>query len=157
MFPCLLRLRSAISHLSAHRSAQCLGTAGWVCCLHSNHPEQRLVCTVCRQADACVLVHTCAHSHSCTARAWRTGLRSRVSPRPQPDATLCGRALEVAVMALEGLSPARGEVLVAVTALHRGNLQSSGFGETLWRALCADIIFPCRRQWKKHGSGKYLP
>lgn len=157
MFPCLLRLRSTISHLSAHRFAQCLGTAGWVCCLHSNHPEQRLLCTDRRQACVCVLVHTCAHSHWCRACAWWTGLRSRGSPRPQPDATLCGWALEGAVMVLEGLFPARGEVLVVVTALHRGNLQSSRFWETLWQTLCADIVFPCRGQWKQHGSGKYLP
>lgn len=61
MFFYLLRLFSTLFPLSAHRAVrtQCLGAAGWVCCLHSNHQEQRLICTVSEQGWGAVCAHVC--------------------------------------------------------------------------------------------------
>lgn len=61
MFFYLLRLFSTLFPLPAHRvvRTQCLAAAGWVCCLHSNHQEQRLICTVSEQGWGAVCAHVC--------------------------------------------------------------------------------------------------
>lgn len=91
MFFYLLRLFSTLFPLSAHRvvRTQCLGAAGWVCCLHSNHQEQRLICTVSEQGWGAVCAHVCLR-HCWLCRAVAGGSWAGASLKPQAAPTLCG-------------------------------------------------------------------
>lgn len=165
----LLRLFSTLFPLSADRvvRTQCLGAAGWVCCLHSNHQEQRLICTVSEQGWGAVCAHMCL-SHCLALQGCGAGSWARESPKPQVAPTLRGSGLTGAghclpqepSQALESGNCSLAMITHGIRDQHREDrkwqpvfLKFLRNFDTVW---FFDTGIPCQRQGEPHDCSKYL-
>lgn len=137
MFFYLLRLFSTLFPLSAHRvvRTQCLDAAGWVCCLHSNHQEQRLICTVSEQGWGAVCAHVCAWDTAGSAGLWQEEAELVQAPNHSSAYFVWLRAHRCWSLGPTGASPSIGEREVLLGHAHPWHQEPTSWGQEVATCL----------------------